>query len=286
LLKKKGAQPPRSRRSLKEPNKIFEFGHPFFFWNNLNIGMMISYEAQVKIELDAWKIEMQKNPGMFSRLSKSIQRKINALIPDKVHAVITTAIKQMFKTVISGSELTNPGPGKFDSFQKMEIKALERIRFYTNSAATEGAITGAGGILLGLADFPLWLTLKMKMLYELASLYGHDVKDLRERLFILQIFQITFSSQVNRNKIFPRLEEFEIQKEYMAEDLNDFDWKSFQIDYRDYLDIAKMLQLIPGIGAVVGAVINHRLTKKLGRNAMNGYRLRLEGRKYPASGDP
>jgi hypothetical protein len=32
---------------------------------------------------------------------------------------------------------------------------------------------------------------------------------------------------------------------------------------------------MPGIGAVVGAYANHRLTEKLGRSAMNAYRMRL-----------
>jgi hypothetical protein len=57
-------------------------------------------------------------------------------------------------------------------------------------------------------------------------------------------------------------------------DIHQFDWRSFQQEYRDYIDIAKLLQLVPGIGAVVGAYVNHRLTEKLGQYAMNAYRMR------------
>lgn len=56
-----------------------------------------------------------------------------------------------------------------------------------------------------------------------------------------------------------------------------FDWRIFQQEYRDYIDIAKMLQMVPGIGAVVGAYANYKLMDKLGNTAMNAYRLRLLG---------
>ena len=60
----------------------------------------------------------------------------------------------------------------------------------------------------------------------------------------------------------------------MPDDINQFEWRQFQQEYRDYIDLAKMAQLIPGIGAVVGIVVNYRLVKKLGYTAMNAYRMR------------
>ena len=237
---------------------------------------MDQYEEQITSELEQWKNQMMADPSMISRVSKSLQVKINKLIPERVHSVITASVKTMFRGVIAGSDLTNPKPNFFRSPKEMEDKARERIRFYSTSSAAEGAITGAGGILLGLADFPLWLSLKMKMLFELSAIHGYDVKDVRERLFLLYVFQITFSNQINRNKVLGRILEFEAQKPYLEETLNEIDWKSFQIEYRDYLDIAKMLQLIPGIGAPVGFVVNHRLTQKLGSNAINAFRIRRQ----------
>ncbi|MDX5437118.1 MAG: EcsC family protein, partial [Pontibacter sp.] len=44
--------------------------------------------------------------------------------------------------------------------------------------------------------------------------------------------------------------------------------------YRDYIDLAKMAQMIPMIGAPVGAVVNYRLISKLGKTAKNAYRMR------------
>ena len=61
----------------------------------------------------------------------------------------------------------------------------------------------------------------------------------------------------------------------LPEDIHQFDWRNFQQEYRDYIDLAKMAQLIPIIGAPVGFVVNARLIRKLGLTAMNAYRMRL-----------
>ena len=76
------------------------------------------------------------------------------------------------------------------------------------------------------------------------------------------------------------LENWDQCKTDLPETFKDFDWRNFQQEYRDYIDLAKLLQLIPGIGAAVGAYVNHRLTKRLGLNAMQAYRMREQ----PASG--
>jgi hypothetical protein len=53
------------------------------------------------------------------------------------------------------------------------------------------------------------------------------------------------------------------------------EWREFQQEYRDYIDFAKMLQLLPGIGAVAGAYANYNLLDQLGETARNAYRLRF-----------
>ncbi len=74
--------------------------------------------------------------------------------------------------------------------------------------------------------------------------------------------------------IFEKMENWEVVREQLPDDLHTFDWRTFQLEYRDYIDLAKLLQLIPGIGAIVGALVNHQLTNKLGKTAMNAYRMR------------
>jgi uncharacterized protein (DUF697 family) len=241
---------------------------------------MTLYETRVIAELEVWKAKMRRGPSFSSQLAKRLQNRINRAIPEKIHTAITLAIKQMTRAVLFGAGFTTRTPVKPESLESCEPRVVERIKFYRNTAAAEGAITGAGGILLGLADFPLWLTLKMKMLFEIAALYGHDTSRYQERVYMLHIFELCFSSPIHRNRIFEIMARWDEHEKTLPPDMNDFNWRSFQQEYRDYIDVAKLLQLVPGIGAAVGALVNHRLTMKLGKTAMNAYRMRaLEGRK-------
>jgi uncharacterized protein (DUF697 family) len=234
----------------------------------------MTYEETIYAELEVWKAQMQKGPSLFNGLSKNMQDRMNRMIPDKIHHVITGAIKQVTRAVIFGAELSTTSTPTGINLEIREFMVREKIKWYRNTAAAEGAVTGAGGFLLGLADFPLWLTLKMKMLYDIASLYGADIRDYRERIYLLHIFQLTFSSQKNRNTVFQTLKNWSEEQQKLPDNINQFDWRNFQQEYRDYIDLAKLFQLIPGVGAVVGAYVNHRLTTKLGKTAMNAYRMR------------
>ncbi len=226
-------------------------------------------------ELEKWQQSMRKSPSIANRMTRSVQQRINRIVPEQIHQVVTTAIKQMVRAVIFGANLTTPTAKAGTSLQQREIKALKRIKFYRSTAAVEGGVTGAGGFLWGLADFPLWLSLKMKMMHEIAAIYGMDLSDYKERVYLLLIFQLTFSSQHNRNHVFRVMEDWDRQKEQLPDNINQFDWRTFQLEYRDYIDLAKLFQMIPLVGAGVGVYVNHRLTHKLGVNAMNAYRMRI-----------
>ena len=235
---------------------------------------MEQYEVIVLKELKLWQKQMQRSPSLVNKMSRRLQGKINSYIPEKVHKAITTAIKQMVRAVLFGAEMTTKEPLIGRSLELREAVVNEKITFYKKTAAAEGGITGAGGLLLGLADFPIFFTLKMKMLFEIAACYGHQVDDYRERLFLLHIFHLTFSNQDKRRNIYLAMENWEATCNALPKDINQFNWRDFQQEYRDYLDLAKLLQLVPVIGAPVGFVVNYRLILKLGRTAMNAYRMR------------
>lgn len=235
---------------------------------------MKTYEEEIAFELYEWQQLMQRKPSASNQALKKMQHKINQIIPEKAHQIITSAIKQLVKAVLTGAEFTTFPSRGIMSLAETEKRVKEKVNIYTSTATAEGAITGFGGFVSSLADFPLWLTIKMKMLFEMATLYGIDTKDYRERLFILHVFQMAFSSQKRRNDLYVLISNWDKQKDQLPSDIEAFDWRTFQQDYRDHLDIAKLLQMIPGIGAVVGAIVNHRLTNRLAKTAMNAYRLR------------
>jgi len=232
------------------------------------------YEEKALKELNSWEKQMQRSPSLMNRVSRKVQGKINSYIPEKVHKGITIAIKQMVRGVLFGAEITTREPNVDTSLEMKEQMVIQRIKFYKNTAAAEGGITGAGGIFLALADFPLLLGIKMKMLFDIAALYGHKVDDYKERLFLLYIFHLAFSNQDKRKDLYLKIKNWAIVSMELPVDIHQFDWRNFQQEYRDYIDLAKLAQLIPVIGAPVGAVVNYRLLKKLGTTAMNAYRMR------------
>ncbi|NVJ84781.1 MAG: EcsC family protein [Algoriphagus sp.] len=236
---------------------------------------MDTYLHYIQADLTSWLYQMKKPPSLGGRLAHGVQKTINQIIPEKVHRVVTSAIENMVKLVISGSSWIVPKAPAHLTLKEREMKVRTRIKWYRNSASAEGAITGAGGILMGFADFPAFLAIKMKMLFDIAALYGYDTKDYQERLFLLHVFQLSFSSQKRRNELIERIENWEAYRDQLPKTFDEFDWKTFQLDYRDYMDLAKLAQLIPIVGAPVGALANYKLTEQLGKNAMNAFRLRL-----------
>lgn len=238
-----------------------------------------SYEEQVRVELQTWRREMLKSPGLVERVAKGVQTRVNRFIPPKVHQALTVAVKGIVQTTLFGVDFLPKKPPQHGlSLQERDRMARECIRLYQKIAAAEGAGTGAGGILLGMADFPALIAIKMRCLFELAHIYGFNTREAAERLYLLYLFQLAFSSQEKRPALYLAVERWEETRNRLVRGSNyleNIDWEQFQQEYRDAIDFRKMLQLVPGIGAVVGAWANYGLLDDLGKTAINGYRLRF-----------
>ncbi len=233
-----------------------------------------SVKNMVKSVLFGYKY-ITKEP--FENISIEEREKI---VNSKINFYKKTAMAEGFATgaggIILGMKYITKEPFENISIEEREKIVNSKINFYKKTAMAEGFATGAGGIILGMADFPLLLSIKVKLLYDIAAIYGFDVRDYKERLYILHIIQLAFSSQSYGKIIFNKMENWEAYLCDLPEDINDFNWQSFQQEYRDYLDLAKLLQLMPGIGAAVGFYVNGKLLDKLGEVAINSYRMRLK----------
>ncbi|HEX7116541.1 MAG TPA: EcsC family protein [Steroidobacter sp.] len=232
------------------------------------------YEARALEEMRCWQREMTAPPRFWNQAARALQRRVNRVIPERVHEAITSVIKQMTRAVLAGSSFTAPAPRESGTLAEREQAITTRIDRYCRAAALEGGITGAGGLFLGLADFPLLLGIKLKLLFDIAALYGHSGADFRERVYILYVFQLAFSSDAHRTDIYCKITDWEARAAQLPDSIDELDWRAFQQEYRDYIDFAKLAQLVPVIGAPVGVIVNNRLVKKLGYMAMNAYRMR------------
>ena len=231
------------------------------------------YEARVLAEAEAWRERQLRRPGLWDMTTRATQDRINKLIPERVHQIVTSGVELTTRGIMAGAEWTTAKPLLHGDLRTREDLIRTRIDLYRTTASAEGGVAGAGGFLLAAADFPALLAIKVKLLAEIGALYGHSGKSLSERLYLLRIFQMAFSSAKHRPEALSALEAAG-RGLHQPERIQDFDWRRFQLEYRDYIDLAKLAQLIPVIGAPVGAVVNWRLTTRLATTAMNAYRLR------------
>ncbi|CAN5426669.1 EcsC family protein [soil metagenome] len=235
------------------------------------------YEFQQLRKLKAWQRRMGHPPNAFNKLSAKWQKKFNAIIPEKIHQALTTVIKKMIEAVLFTSEFIKPAIVTNKSLDEIEQAVEKRLEYYRSTAAVEGGVTGFSGIIGSVADFPILLAIKLKFLFDVAANYGYDTSDLKERVYLLYVFQLAFSNPVNRADVYSHLAFWSVFSQQIPDDLSKMDWRDFQQQYRDYLDLAKLAQMLPGIGAAVGVVVNYRLLNQLGKTAMMCYRMRKFG---------
>lgn len=233
------------------------------------------YQRFAYREMMQWCKRMDKSPGLFNSLTSGIQKRINSFIPEKVHRGITAAMRQIIQGLMTGTKFISPAPHQFTHLKFIEDKTQKRIESHRLTAAAEGGLTGAGGFLWSLADLPLLLGIKIKLLQDIGAIYGYDGRKMKEKIFLLLVLQMAFSSDKVRRQTLSQIIHFD--KNYPDEhegSLANVDWLTLQQQYRDYIDLAKLLQMMPLIGAVVGTVANFRLVKLLGKTAIQCYRIR------------
>lgn len=232
---------------------------------------MDQYVELVKRDLYFWKKKILKPANILQRSTKNLQNKVNQKYPKRINDMLTTTVKGIVNTTLFGMDyIPKELPQVGLSLKQRDELAKELLTKYKKIAAAEGAGTGVGGIFLGMVDFPALIAIKMKFLFELAHIYGYDTNNKNERLFLLYVFQLAFSSPEKRPKLLETVEDWDL----MSIDL-DIDWEQLQREYRDSLDFRKLLQIIPGFGAVVGFLANYSLIDDLGDVAINCYRMRV-----------
>ncbi|OON97820.1 MAG: hypothetical protein ATN36_02590 [Epulopiscium sp. Nele67-Bin005] len=235
---------------------------------------MRDYEDKVSIEVYKWQRKMLKSPSTLNVLTVDAQNKLNSLYPEKYRELMCDTVTAMVQAVVGGVGYISCTPLVNISLEERDKEAKKVIEKYKRVGMVEGASTGMGGIFVGMMDFPLLISIKMKMLYELSAVYGYDTTTKRERLYMLLIFQLAFSNFEERGKLLKHLEKWEHYQRENSPHANEFDWDKFQQGYRDYLDIAKLMQLLPIIGAPVGAYTNQKLVGELGTVAINVFHMR------------
>ena len=157
-------------------------------------------ETTVRGEVAAWRAKLLKPPGLWDKATRGTQERINKVIPERVHAIITSGVEAMTRGILFGSDLIPSRPMADGSLATRELRARAKVRAYRNTASVEGGVAGAGGFVLAAADFPALMAIKVRMLADIVAIYGWGGGAREERLFLLHIFHLAFASASGRRR--------------------------------------------------------------------------------------
>ena len=265
----------------------------------------MDYVEQAKQEIAKWESE---KPGFLNQATNFLlwpaEKAAGALIPDTVLEAVGRAVETCLSGLASLTNLTfnaaaivekvsirtrDLGGNLCHRLQATDEGAAEIWTYHVGYAIAEGGITGVGGLAGLAADIPALFAILVRELQEIATCYGFDVTVDREREYLLHVLQAGFAANVKVKMGFVvSLKEIEqilinVAWKKMAEDLasKQLTKHSMLAALRQFaktlgyqLTKRKALQLVPIVGALVGASLNGALANDIGKAAYMSYRRR------------
>lgn len=150
--------------------------------------------------------------------------------------------------------------------------AEETKELHKQIATMQGATTGFGGIFTLAIDIPALLGLSLRVLQEMALIYGYQPREKKERIFIVKCLQFASADYVGKQSILKQLADSgKVQREAISEFQG---WREVIITYGDNYGWKKLFQLVPVIGIVFGAIINRSTIGEVAETGMMLYRKR------------
>jgi hypothetical protein len=246
-----------------------------------------------QLEKQEQKILSHSNNSIMDSTLSPVLDKIQDKIPDKLKSTLDKAFYKGFQLVfekgstyiektfnrdkielehdINNYALDKKFNGKY--IKKLDKKSKQSKLLNSSFSVLEGGILGLLGI--GLPDIPLFLSVIVKTIYEVALSYGYQYDTLGERTYLLLLIcgAITKGEQ---QKEFDK--ELEMLGEKIDHDIvTDFSLEKQMKDtahvLSDSLLTAKFVQGIPIIG-VIGGAVNYNILSKIGKYAGIKYKKR------------
>ena len=203
----------------------------------------MNYEHKVQREIADWEHKMFKPPGWLEKTSKTIGNRINHLIPRRC----TASLRQPYdrscahRCSVRNIRLTV----RFSILWnwRMPIKKRKSCLPCTRKLRLPKALERCWRHYVQHGGFSSINCDQNEILFELSHVYGYDTKHFSERVFILKVFQMTFSGQENRARLLHSIKHWHMEKEQWLSDADyaqNMDWETFQIEYRDAMDFRKI----------------------------------------------
>ncbi len=269
----------------------------------------MDYIEKALTEIKVWETE---KPGFLSEVGDFILRPAEnaaeAIIPAGVSEAVGKGIEGCLSALATKTSRTLDGgeirasveararslrqaenPTLPDQLQAADEQAREIWNCHIGYAIAEGGLTGSAGLVGIAVDIPSLFGILIREIQGITCAYGYDPDDEKEREYLLHILRIGTATNVKDKMAFiVSLKEIEqilikvawkrmseqlaakqISKESLLAALRQFA-KSIGIQ----ITKRKALQMIPVIGALVGASFNGMLANDIGKAAYMSCRRR------------
>ncbi len=237
-------------------------------------------------------LNKKKNKLIKDKISP-ISEKIQGKIPDKLKSTLESAFYNAFKVVIkNGSKyiekLYNKEKIKLDHEindyslnRRMTRKSLKLIDSQGKKSklinSTISTVEGVGlGLLgIGIPDIPVFISMILKTVYEIALSYGFDYEKEEEKIYILNLINVALSSEEEKQIYNEKLNNIEnkIILGLDIENILDEEIKETSKVLSSSLLVAKFIQGLPIVG-VIGGVTNYQFISKVSKYARIRYKKR------------
>ncbi len=242
------------------------------------------------------------NPKEYSLLKNNISPivdKIQEKIPEKLSSTLETAFYKSFRLFFEKGnkyiEKTYDKENKQFEFEVNDyaidkkfngksIRRLDKPANYSNIVNTsfsilEGGLLGALGI--GLPDIPLFISVILKTINEVALSYGFDYDTNEEKAYILLLIRGALSKDKRQKEINKEIDAFAEKIDNRISEETDLEehMKLTAAVLSDNLLTAKFIQGIPIVGAV-GGIVNYNIIQKVGRYSKLKYKKRYLQKKF------
>jgi hypothetical protein len=243
-------------------------------------------------------LNTKENPLLKNRILPFVD-KIQEKIPDKLNSTLETAFYKSFRLFFEKGnkyiEKTYNKDNKQFEFEindyaidkklnSKSIKMLDKPSNYSNIINTsfsvlEGSVLGVLGI--GLPDIPLFISLIIKTINEVALSYGFDYNTTEEKAYVLLLIRGALSKAEQQKEVNKEIDSFSDKIDHQI--ISDIDleehMKLTAKVLSDTLLTAKFIQGIPLAGAV-GGIVNYTVIQKIGRYSKLKYKKRYLLKKF------
>ncbi len=254
-------------------------------WKSPEITWLDQAMEKIRWPLDKAGDLIVNTPGLGPAIVNAIQGLVSVTNDAAQWSVNSEAIYSQFR---KEDHVVRQPQDIFSLDLKVVDNAIGRLDAkYKGLALAEGAAAGAGGAPGLVADVPALLALNLRAIGEYATYCGFDVSSQRERLFVMNVLAMA-SSPGHAEKVAALAQLVRIARDVAKKKAwSDLEKRAFVVLIQRLaralgvrLTKAKLAQVIPVAGAIVGGGFNAYFTDRVCEAANYLYRERFLSEKY------